>query len=223
MPNMTPIFIRIWLMKIMDVMVLLIVPVNLRIAWDIKRACSPIWESPISPSISARGTSAATESITTISMAPLLTSMSAISSACSPVSGWATSRSSQLTPNFLAYTVSRACSASINAAIPSFFCASATACKARVVLPDASGPYISITLPRGKPPIPSALSRASELVEITGTSTTGRLPSFIMDPLPNWRSTWDIAVSNAFSLSGEIVIKPSSWLDKIVINNSWFR
>jgi hypothetical protein len=35
----------------------------------------------------------------------------------------------------------------------------------------------------------------------------------MMDPLPNWRSTWDIAVSNAFSLSGEIVIKPSSWLD----------
>ena len=36
---------------------------SLRSAWDIKRAWSPMWVSPISPSISARGTRAATESI----------------------------------------------------------------------------------------------------------------------------------------------------------------
>ena len=63
-------------------------PVSLRRACDIRRACRPTWESPISPSISARGTSAATESITTTSTAPVRTSVSAISSACSPVSGW---------------------------------------------------------------------------------------------------------------------------------------
>ena len=51
------------------------------------RACRPICGSPISPSISAFGTSAATESITTTSTAPERTSMSAISSACSPLSG----------------------------------------------------------------------------------------------------------------------------------------
>ena len=56
--------------------------------------------SPISPSISARGTSAATESITMTSTAPERTSMSAISRACSPVSGWETSRSSTFTPSF---------------------------------------------------------------------------------------------------------------------------
>ena len=38
---------------------------SLRSAWLISRAWRPTWVSPISPSISARGTSAATESITT--------------------------------------------------------------------------------------------------------------------------------------------------------------
>ena len=50
--------------------------------------------SPISPSISALGTSAATESTTIRSIAPVRTSLSAISSACSPWSGCETSRSS---------------------------------------------------------------------------------------------------------------------------------
>ena len=59
--------------------------------------------SPISPSISAFGVSAATESMTTMSTAPERTSMSVISSACSPVSGCETSRSSMLTPSFSAY------------------------------------------------------------------------------------------------------------------------
>ena len=40
---------------------------SLRSAWDMMRAWSPMWESPISPSISALGTSAATLSITTTS------------------------------------------------------------------------------------------------------------------------------------------------------------
>jgi hypothetical protein len=53
----------------------------------------------MSPSISARGVSAATESTTTRSMAPERSSTSTISSACSPVSGWETSRSSTFTPS----------------------------------------------------------------------------------------------------------------------------
>ena len=44
--------------------------VSLRSAWLISRAWRPTWESPISPSSSARGTRAATLSITTMSMAP---------------------------------------------------------------------------------------------------------------------------------------------------------
>ena len=80
----------------------LIAAVNLRSAWDINRACSPILLSPISPSISAFGVRAATESITIISTADERISCSAISSACSPLSGWEIHRFSTSTPNFSA-------------------------------------------------------------------------------------------------------------------------
>ena len=56
---------------------LLIAPESLRSAWLISRACRPGSESPMSPSISARGTSAATESITITSTASERTSVSA--------------------------------------------------------------------------------------------------------------------------------------------------
>ena len=99
---MTPIFIRIWLMKMTRVRDLLIEAVSLRSAWLISRAWRPGSESPISPSSSARGTSAATLSITSTSSAPERTSVSAISSACSPVSGWEISNSSRSTPSLRA-------------------------------------------------------------------------------------------------------------------------
>ena len=89
-------------MKMAIVLVLLRLPVSLRSAWLIRRAWRPTWVSPISPSISARGVSAATESMTTTSIAPERTSMSAISSACSPVSGWEISNWSMSTPIALA-------------------------------------------------------------------------------------------------------------------------
>jgi hypothetical protein len=44
------------------------------------------------------------------------------------------------TPSFLAYSGSRACSASMKAAMPPAFWAFATACRATVVLPELSGP-----------------------------------------------------------------------------------
>ncbi len=56
-------------MKIMVVPELLRAPVILRSAWLINRAWIPTKLSPISPSISARGTSAATESMTMMSSA----------------------------------------------------------------------------------------------------------------------------------------------------------
>ncbi len=105
-----------------------------------RRAWRPTWLSPISPSISALGTRAATESMTTMSIAPERISMSMISSACSPVSGWETSSASVSTPSFCAYSGSSACSASMNAAMPPPFCAFAMACSATVVLPELSGP-----------------------------------------------------------------------------------
>jgi hypothetical protein len=89
-------------MKMTMVFERLMFAVSFRSACDMSLAWRPICGSPISPSISAFGTSAATESTTTMSTAFERTSMSAISSACSPVSGCETSRSSTLTPNFSA-------------------------------------------------------------------------------------------------------------------------
>ena len=127
-------------MKISVVFDLATIDVSLRRAWDMSRAWRPTWESPISPSSSALGTSAATESMTITSTAFERTSISAISSACSPLSGCDTSRSSMLTPIFLAYSASRACSASMKAAVPPRFWPWATIDSASVVLPDDSGP-----------------------------------------------------------------------------------
>ena len=59
-------------MKMTQQLLLLINPVNLRRACDIRRACKPTCESPISPSISALGVSAATESMTIRSTEKLL-------------------------------------------------------------------------------------------------------------------------------------------------------
>ena len=81
---MTPIFMRIWLMKMSRQLLRDTVEVSLRSAWLMRRAWRPTWLSPMSPSISALGTSAATESMTMMSTALERTSMSAISSACSP-------------------------------------------------------------------------------------------------------------------------------------------
>jgi hypothetical protein len=81
-------------MKITMVLEREIEAVSLRRAWLISRACNPGCDSPISPSISALGVSAATESTTSTSIAPERTSVSVISSACSPVSGWEIRRSS---------------------------------------------------------------------------------------------------------------------------------
>ena len=80
-----------WLYPLSFTMMMIIVvcaefraSVSLRSACDMRRAWSPTWESPISPSSSARGVSAATESTTIRSIAPVRTSVSVISSACSP-------------------------------------------------------------------------------------------------------------------------------------------
>ena len=172
-------------------------------------------ESPISPSISAFGTNAATESTTITSKAPLLINASVISNACSPVSGWDTIKLSISTPKCFAYTGSNACSASMNAASPFIFCASAIICNARVVFPDDSGPYISIILPLGTPPIPNAISSPNAPVGIASIFIAWNSPSFITDPLPNCFSICPIAASNALFFSGfwfSILISSISFL-----------
>ena len=81
---MTPTFSRIWFVNRQSVFDRFRLPASLRSAWDIIRACRPTDWSPIWPSSSERGVSAATESTATMSTAPERISMSAISSACSP-------------------------------------------------------------------------------------------------------------------------------------------
>ena len=180
------------------------IAVNLRNAWDINLAWRPTWESPISPSISAFGTSAATESTITMSTAPERTIVSVISNACSPVSGCEIYRLSISTPIFLAYTGSSACSASIKPAIPPRFCTSATICSATVVLPPDSGPYTSTTRPFGTPPTPRARSKPKEPDGTVSTFKCILSPNFITEPLPYAFSIWDSADSNAFLLFSSI-------------------
>ena len=77
-------------------------PVIFLSAWLINLDCKPTWWSPISPSNSAFGVKAATESTTSTETEPDLIKVSVISKACSPVSGWEISNSSVLTPSFFA-------------------------------------------------------------------------------------------------------------------------
>src|SRR6266851_5014101 len=89
----------------------------------------------------------------------------------------------------------------MNAAMPPIRCALATACSATVVFPEPSGPYISTTRPRGRPPMPSATSRAIDPVGITSIGARPSSPSRMIEPLPNCRSIWASAVSRDLSLS----------------------
>ena len=63
--------------------------------------------------------------------------------------------------------------------------ASARTCWQTVVLPDDSGPKISVIRPRGMPPTPSARSSAIEPVGIESTACRSAEPSFMIAPRPN--------------------------------------
>jgi hypothetical protein len=63
-------------------------------------------------------------------------------------------------------------------------------------------PVISTMRPFGRPPMPSAISRPREPDDTASTSIERSfLPSFITDPLPNWRSIWESAADRALVLS----------------------
>src|SRR5947199_6135219 len=201
---MTPIFSRSWCMKITRVRERLIAPASLRSAWLMSRACSPGSESPMSPSISALGTSAATESMTTTSSAPERTRISQISRPCSPVSGCEISRLSTSTPSFFAYSMSSACSASMYAAAPPWRCALPPTVSGSVGLPLDSGPKSSVTRPRGMPPIPIAASRLIAPVGTTSTRTRGAsAPMRMIEPCRRVFSVWVVARFAALWRSSE--------------------
>src|SRR6059036_2430202 len=86
----------------------------------------------------------------------------------------------------------------MNAAMPPRRWASATTWSASVVLPEDSGPKISVTRPRGRPPTPSATSSVMAPVGMTAISSRGPLaPRRMTEPLPNCRSICAIASSRA--------------------------
>ena len=156
----------------------------------------------MSPSISALGVSAATESMTTTSILPVRIRESTISSACSPVSGWEMRRSSTLTPILRGVIWIHGVLGIDVGADAAFFLGFGDDVKGKVVLPDDSGPKISMMRPQGRPPMPSAMSSPKDPVEIASTSTgCSFLPSRMTEPLPKFRSIWLNAASRAFCLS----------------------
>ena len=121
LPNITPIFSRIWFVKMQTHFVLLTTDVRRRMAWDMSLAWLPMVMSPIWPSSSAFVISAATESSTITSIELDRIKVSMMLSASSPLSGCETRRSSRFTPTTRAYLGSSACSTSMKAARPPFF------------------------------------------------------------------------------------------------------
>src|SRR6266511_1697509 len=75
--------------------------------------------------------------------------------------------------------------------------ASARTCWQSVVLPDDSGPKISVIRPRGMPPTPRARSSAIDPVGIESTDCRSADPSFMIEPRPNCFSIDRIAASTA--------------------------
>ena len=150
------------------------------------------------PSNSAFGVSAATESRTMTSSAPLRARDSTMFRASSPEDGCATSKLSRSTPMCLAYPGSSACSTSTNAAMPPAFWAFAITCKANVVLPEDSGPNNSTIRPRGRPQTPNAMSRPNEPVGMTSIFLVASpSPSLMIAPSPKSLRICAIAASRA--------------------------
>src|SRR5215217_927244 len=79
--------------------------------------------------------------------------------------------------------------------------ASAITCRARVVLPLDSGPKISTTRPRGRPPTPRARSRVRAPVGMQAIFCRSSSPMRMIEPFPNCRSIWETAASIALLLS----------------------
>jgi len=101
-PNITPIFSRSWLMKMQMVLDLLRLEVSLRSACDMSRACkADVGVAHVSLELGPRGECGHRVDHHHVER-PERISMSVISRACSPVSGWEMSSSSMSTPMALA-------------------------------------------------------------------------------------------------------------------------
>src|SRR4051812_5669891 len=90
----------------------------------------------------------------------------------------------------------------MNAATPPAFCELAMMCSVSVVLPEDSGPKISMTRPFGIPDPPSAISSESEPVGMPSMGLMFSPSSFITEPLPNCFSICCTARDSADSRAG---------------------
>ena len=107
--------------------------------------------------------------------------------------------------------MSSACSASMKAQVPPVFCISAITWSESVVLPEDSGPKISIMRPFGSPPTPSARSSDSDPVGQTSMFCGSRLSDMrMMAPLPNCFSMLASAMDNAF-LRSSPSLRSTGW------------
>src|SRR5690242_14572902 len=70
-----------------------------------------------------------------------------------------------------------------------------------------------MTRPRGRPPTPSATSRAMEPVGMMAVWMTGRSPSRMTEPLPNCLSICASARSSALSRSGPATMSATPVFD----------
>ena len=106
---------------------------------------------------------------------PLRTKDSTMSSACSPVSGWEIRSSGELHADTLRiFGVKRMLGVNEGRDTAGFLCLGHHMQRERV-LPEDSGPNISMMRPRGRPPIPSAASRPMEPVLYHGDLFAGRV------------------------------------------------
>src|SRR3954453_2541036 len=72
-----------------------------------------------------------------------------------------------------------------------------------------------MTRPRGRPPMPRAMSRAIEPVGMTFMATSGLSPRRMTEPLPNCLSIWARAMSRALSRSSVAMMATFEVLGKL--------
>jgi hypothetical protein len=203
-PYITPIFIRIWLMKITMVLDLLIEAVSLRSAWLISRACRPGSASPISPSSSAFGTKGrhridhqhvdrAGAHQRVADFQRLLAGVGLRDQEFVDVDA----ELSGIDRIERVFGIDEGADAALLLAL-------GHRVQRQRGLAGGFRPVDFDHPALGRPPTPSAISSPSEPEEMVSTSIERSfLPSFITEPLPNWRSIWESAADRALVLSME--------------------
>jgi hypothetical protein len=161
LPNITPIFMRIWLMKMTSVFERLMLPVSLRSAWrhEARLQADMLGVAHFALDFRLRRQRRDRVDDHHVDGAGAHQHVGDFS-ACSPVSGCETSRSSTFTPSFSAYCGSSACSASTNAAVPPFLLRLGDHLqRERGLAGRLRTVDLDDTRPRGRPPMPSAMHR----------------------------------------------------------------